>query len=162
MVTNKVTRQWRWHIPYHITHIIWTTAENWNWQMVPVKLSEISFSRKEQYTWSPNENLREMNSMNWNRYLFHSAMRMNGCLSEIITMAESYKKNKESLKGKCVDLCWASYWIWISFLTSQNLYEDPAFTGRGYFVTFSGASFSKLNMLHLHCKIAHFPLIKYA
>ena len=59
----------------------------------------------EQYTGSPNEHLREMNSMNWNRYLFHSAMRMNGCLSEIITMAESYKKNKESLKGKCVDLC---------------------------------------------------------
>ena len=92
----------------------------------------------------------------WTGILFSNE---NGCLSEIFTMmAESsihYKKNKESVKGKCVDLCWASYWIWISFLTSQNLYGDPAFTGRGYFGTFSGASISKLNMLHLHCKIAH-------
>ena len=95
----------------HIIHIIWTTAENWNWQMVPVQCNSSIHYKKKQW------------------------------------ISEG--------KGKFVDLCWSSYWIWISFLTSQNLYEDPAFTGRGYFVTFSGASFSKLNMLHLHCKIAH-------
>ena len=136
----------------HIIHIIWTTEEKLELANCTSYLSERSFSwtiyRKSEWTLKRNE-LNELEQV------FHSAMRMNGCLSEIITMAESYKKNKESLKGKCVDLCWASYWIWISFLTSQNLYEDPAFTGRGYFVTFSGASFSKLNMLHLHCNIAH-------
>ena len=109
---------------------------------------------------SRNNNMfeRRLKRNERNEQVFYSTMRMAVWVRYSLWWQKVpfiTKKNKESVKGKCVDLCWASYWIWISFLTSQNLYGDPAFTGRGYFVTFSSASISKLNMLHLHCKIAH-------